>query len=137
MTTYEEMLKVSQMPGVTMSYKLHVLFKDCNFKVLGAVLNSAELAESAPRDLQIVAFTAGQVFIARSSILEYFAIDLGSANDDGKLEAFSFNDSDEESQQEFWASLLDTQDAPMFFYDGFFLDSDLEKSFLASFPDAK
>jgi hypothetical protein len=134
MTTYEEMNRISKSASVTMSYKLHVLFSGCNYKVLDAVLDVTELASSVPLDLEVVAFTAGQLFIARSSIMEYFAIDLGSLNSDGKLEAVSFNDMDAESQDEFWLSLLDTEQSPMFFYDGFFLYSGLEQRFLASVP---
>jgi hypothetical protein len=46
-----------------------------------------------------------------------------------------FDEFDEEIMEQVWDSYLSTDDVPVALYDGGFIDSDLELSFLDSFPE--
>lgn len=139
MTTYNHMIKVSKDETLTNSQKLHELFKDAKSESL--VVNLAEddyleeIPSSCPEDTQLLAHEEGQVFLVRFSDNTYHSIDFGAIEDDGKAQIQAYDDFDQEIMDNFWLSYLDTEDSPMAFYHGGFIDQDLEDSFLASFPD--
>lgn len=114
MTTYAHMVEVSQDPTRT---------------------NSEKLAELFGTKDGVVACDAGQVYIICLEQGKFYQTDTGSYEDDGTLQLIPFDSYDAEVMADFWESLLATDDTPLFFYEGFFMDKDLEKSFLHSFPD--
>lgn len=113
MTTYAHMNKVSQDPTLS---------------------NSKKLSELFGQSTGVVACNAGQTYIICLDG-EFFDADLGAKDDNGVYQLIPFDDHDEEVMDGFWESLLATDDTPLFFYEGFFMDKDLEKTFLHSFPD--
>jgi hypothetical protein len=111
MTTYAHMVKVSQDPTLS---------------------NSKKLSELFGQSTGVVACNAGQTYIICLDG-EFFQADLGSTDDNGIYQLIPFNSYDAEVMADFWESLLATDDTPLFFYEGFFMDEDLEKAFLHSF----
>jgi hypothetical protein len=137
MTTYAHMIQVSRDPALTTSQKLHELFKDADSWSRDRAFQDFNLSEEeldqlssqVPSDAVCVAHDGdGQVLTFRYPDGSYHTVDLGDCF------TISFDSLNADELTEYWDSLLSTEDTPLHFYNGGFVDSSLEASFLESFP---
>ena len=128
MTTYQHMIEVSQSDSLTNSQKLHELFRDAKSAPVAKWLYEDSVLD-VPADAQVLAFDGdGDALIVRFSADTYHAIMSGE-------DIVPFDLFNEDEMSEFWDSYLSTDDTPLAFYRGAFIDQDLERAFLASFPE--
>ena len=128
MTTYQHMIEVSQSDSLTNSQKLHELFRDAKSAPVAKWLYEDSVLD-VPADAQVLAFDGdGDALIVRFSDDTYHAIMSGE-------DIVPFDLFNEDEMSEFWDSYLSTDDTPLAFYRGAFIDQDLERAFLASFPE--
>ena len=138
MATYTHMIQVSKNKGLTNSQKLHELFKGAKSDPMSRWTEDQDVAlpSSFPEDARAVAFDAhGQIIIVKFNDDTYHVVDFGSYDQDGCASVQSFDEFDDSSMAEVWDSYLNTDDTPLAFYEGAFVDTDLEASFLKSFPE--
>lgn len=146
MTTYDHMLKVSKDQTLTNSEKLHELFKDSKTEPMtnwiakwasSELFGRYTLPPAFPADAQVLSHDGdGQILIARFNDNTYHLIDSGLWDANDNIIVIPFNDIDQETMDDFWDAHLATDDTPMAFYRGGFIDQDLEHSFLNSFPES-
>lgn len=138
MTTYTHMIQVSEDVNLTNSQKLHELFKGAKSDPMSKWTEAEEVAlpSSFPEDARVVAFDAhGQILIVKFNDDTYHVVDFGLYDEDNCASVQSFDEFDDSAMAEVWDSYLNTDDTPLAFYEGAFIDADLESSFLKSFPD--
>lgn len=142
MTTYNHMLEVIQTPGLSISQKLHELFKGAKSKPLDECYDD-EQARMIPAVLHeknaecVHTDNWGQTLTFRLDDDTYVMVDSGTFNEQGTEFAVFPYDEDEYALDEdgLWDYFMSEDDTPLAFYHGGFIDDDLEKSFLASFPE--
>ena len=145
--TYTDVLKVSQDTTLTPSQKLHELFKNSKTRSLKSYIASSNLFQDYQVEpslnvdqAEIVEVDAdGQVVTFRYPDNTYHWIDAGSYI---KIEGITYipfsslDNVDVEVTEDYFKNLLDTEDTSMSpFYRGFWVDEDLQKFFLNSYPE--
>lgn len=139
MKTHVEMMKVHKDPSFTTSQKLQMLFADAETKSI-----QDEIQESIPtqyQNLQVVGFSGnGEWYILKDTNNKFYLTNTGNLDDEDNLIVEDVDaDLDESQVYNLWASLLYTSDvdeAPLFFYDGQFIDEDLQDKFLSSIEES-
>ena len=144
--THSDIVKVSQDTTLTPSQKLHELFKNSKTTSLKSYIASSNLFQDTQVEpslnvdqAEIVEIDAdGQVVTFRYPDNTYHWIDAGSYVTIEGTEYIPFMsvNTEEEIIQDYFKNLLDTEDTSMSpFYRGFWVDKDLQKFFLNSYPE--
>lgn len=142
--TYEQIKKVSQDTTLTPSQRLHELFKNSKTEPLSTYIDEDFLGEY-PLDpsvrlneADVVEVNAdGQIIVFRYPDNTYHVIDSGAtATIEGSeyISPESLDDFDEETTQQYYNDLLMTDDSPLTFYRGGWVDKDLQSFFLSTYP---
>jgi hypothetical protein len=145
--TYQDAVKIAEDTTLTPSQKLHKLFKNSKTRSLKSYIESSNLFQDYQVEpslnvdqAEVVEVDAdGQVVTFRYPDNTYHSIDAGSYT---KIEgttyiSFSSLDTlDVAVTEDYFKNLLDAEDTSMSpFYRGFWVDEDLQKFFLNSYPE--
>jgi len=138
--TYEEIKKVSQDTTLTPSQKMHEIFKNSKTEPLSKWLEQS-IFKTHPIDpslkidqAEVVEVNAdGQTLVFRYPDNTYYYVDAGMYTKIDDVDHIAYdliqgNDS-------YFEDLLMTDDSPLVFYRGFWVDEDLQKFFINSYPE--
>ena len=139
--TYEQIKKVSQDPTLTPSQKMHEIFKNSKTEPLKVWIDTP-IFQDHPIDpslkidqAEVVEVNAdGQIVVFRYPDNTYHYVDAGLYTE---IEGVSYiaYDSVDDSIDSYFEDLLMTNDSPMIFCRGSWIDKDLQKFFLNSYPE--
>lgn len=138
--THQQMMKVSQDTTLTPSQKYHELFKNSKTVPLSSYLNQEleyPLSPNLHKEAVVVEVNAGQTFTLRYPDNTYHILDTGSYEEiagNSYTSVTSLEDLGNEIVDQYFTELLTTEDTPLPFYQGGFIDEDLQKFFLNSYP---
>ena len=137
--TYAEILKVSQDTSLTPSQKTHELFKNSRTEPLSSYLNKKELSHplspNLHKDAVVVQINAGQTYTLRYPDNTYHIFDTGTYEEIDGVDYIAVTSLEENgTTDEYFQELLATDDTPLPFYQGGFVDEDLQSFFLNSYP---
>jgi len=139
--TYQEIMKVSQDTTLTPSQKYHELFKNSKTEPLSSYLDeelSHPLSPNLHKEAVVVEINAGQTFTLRYPDNTYHILDLGTyevIEGIDYISVTSLEDLGNEIVDQYFTELLTTEDTPLPFYQGGFIDEELQKFFLNSYPE--
>ena len=143
--TYSDIVKVSQDTTLTPSQKLHELFKNSKTESLEMWIDrQSKLFKSHPIDpslkidqAEVVEVNAdGQILVFRYPDNTYHFIDAGMYTEIEGVYHIAY-DSVDDSLEQWFIDLLMTDDSPLVFYRGFWVDEDLQEFFLSSYPESE
>lgn len=140
--TYEHLVLVSQDQNLTPSQKMHEIFKSSKTQPLSTYVNEDYLGdellhpELTLEDKEAVSVEGdGQIILFRNSENKYFFIDSGSFTEyEGQDYVDVTSIDDEDNIDKYFSDLLSTDDSLLLFSTGYFVDEDLQKSLLNSYP---
>ena len=140
--TYEEIKKVSQDTTLTPSQKMHSIFKNSKTEPLKEWIDRVSIFQDYPIDpslkidqAEVVEVNAdGQILVFRYPDNTYYFTDAGMYTEIEGVEYIAYDEINE-SIDSYLEDLLMTNDSPLIFYRGFWIDKDLEASFLNSYPE--
>jgi len=138
--TYEEIKKVSQDTTLTPSQKMHEIFKNSKTQPLSKWLDQG-IFKTYPIDpslkidqAEVVEVNAdGQTLTFRYPDNTYYFIDAGMYTEIEDVDHIAYDEINE-SIDSYLEDLLMIDDSPLTFYRGFWVDEDLQKFFLNSYP---
>ena len=138
--TYEQTLKVSKDQSLTPSQKMHEVFKNSKTQPLKKWL-SQKIFTTHPIDpslkidqAEVVEVNAdGQILTFRYPDNTYYFIDAGMYTEIEGADHISFDSIDEETINSYLEDLLSEE--PLTFARGFWVDEDLQKFFISSYPE--
>jgi hypothetical protein len=139
--THQEMMKVSQDTTLTPSQKYHELFKNSKTRLLSSYLDrklSHPLSPNLHKEAIVVQINEGQTFTLRYPDNTYHILDLGTYEEIEGIDYIavtSLEDLGNEIADQYFTELLSTEDTPLPFYHGGFIDEDLQEFFLNSYPN--
>lgn len=145
--TYEDAMKVSQDTTLTPSQKMHELFKNSKTEPLQKWIDEHSISQDHPIDpsvkidqAEVVEVDAdGQILVFRYPDNTYHFLDTGGYVEIEGTTYIQFSSLDNigvEVTEDYFKNLLDTEDTSMSpFYRGFWVDEDLQKFFLNSYPE--
>ena len=142
--TYEYIKKVSEDTTLTPSQKIHEIFKNSKTQPLRMWIEKQSMFQSTPIDpsvkidqAEVVEVSAdGQILTFRYPDNSYHFIDAGlyiEIEGVDHIAVFSL-DEEPEGTQTYFDDLLMTDDSPLIFYRGWWVDKDLQEFFLNSYP---
>jgi len=140
--TYEDILKVSQDPTLTPSQKMHEIFKNSKTEPLQEWIDKVSIFQNYPIDpsvkidqAEVVEVNAdGQILVFRYPDNTYHYLDAGAYVEVEGVDYIAV-DSVDDSIGSYFQDLLMTDDSPSVFYRGSWIDEDLQKFFLNSYPE--
>ena len=140
--TYEDILKVSQDPTLTPSQKMHEIFKNSKTEPLQEWIDKVSIFQDYPIDpsvkidqAEVVEVNAdGQILVFRYPDNTYHFLDAGGYVEIEGVDHIAV-DSVDDSIEQWFQDLLMTDDSPLVFYRGSWIDEDLQKFFLYSYPN--
>jgi hypothetical protein len=138
--TYAEMLKVSQDTTLTPSQKMHELFKNSKTRPLSSYIKRDEylgypLSPNLNLEAAVVEINAGQTYTLRYPDNTYHILDTGTYEEIDGVDYIAVTSLEElDTTDEYFQELLATEDTPLPFYQGGFVDEDLQSFFLNSYP---
>jgi hypothetical protein len=144
--TYQEIMKVSQDTTLTPSQKMHEIFKNSKTEPLQEWLDKRlelfgqDLVDPVDPSVKIdqaevVEVNAdGQILVFRYPDNTYHYIDAGAYVEIEGIDHIAVDSIDDDSIKSYFQDLLVTDDSPLVFYRGFWVDKDLQKFFLNSYP---
>ena len=140
--TYEDILKVSQDPTLTPSQKMHEIFKNSKTEPLQEWIDKVSIFQDYPIDpsvkidqAEVVEVNAdGQILVFRYPDNTYHYLDAGAYVEVEGVDYIAV-DSVDDSIGSYFQDLLMTDDSPLVFYRGSWIDKDLQKFFLNSYPN--
>jgi len=140
--TYEDAVKVSQDTTLTPSQKLHEIFKNSKTEPLQMWIDKQSIFQDHPIDpsvkidqAEVVEVNAdGQILVFRYPDNTYHFLDAGGYVEIEGVDYIAV-DSVDDSIEQWFQDLLMTDDSPLVFYRGFWVDEDLQKFFLNSYPE--
>jgi hypothetical protein len=145
--TYQEIMKVSQDTTLTPSQKMHEIFKNSKTEPLQEWLDKRlelfgqDLVDPVDPSVKIdqaevVEVNAdGQILVFRYPDNTYHYIDAGSYVEIEGIDHIAVDSIDDDSIKSYFQDLLVTDDSPLVFYRGFWVDKDLQEFFLNSYPN--
>ena len=138
--TYAEILKVSQDTTLTPSQKTHELFKNSKTRPLSSYIKDSDdldypLSPNLNKEAVVVEINAGQTYTIRYPDNTYHILDTGTYEEIDGVDYIAVTSLEElGTTDEYFKELLATEDTPLPFYQGGFVDEDLQSFFLNSYP---
>lgn len=140
--TYEYIKKVSEDTTLTPSQKIHEIFKNSKTQPLRMWIEKQSMFQSTPIDpsvkidqAEVVEVNAdGQILVFRYPDNTYHFLDAGGYVEIEGVDYIAV-DSVDESTEQWFQDLLMTDDSPLVFCRGFWVDEDLQRFFLNSYPE--
>ena len=142
--TYEYIKKVSEDTTLTPSQKMHEIFKNSKTQPLRMWIEKQSMFQKTPIDpsvkidqAEVVEVSAdGQILTFRYPDNSYHFIDAGLYIEIEGVDhiAVLSLDKEPEGTQNYFDDLLMTDDSPLVFYRGWWIDTDLQEFFLNSYP---
>jgi len=143
--TYEYIKKVSEDTTLTPSQKMHEIFKNSKTEPLRMWIDKQSIFQDCPIDpsvkidqAEVVEVNAdGQILVFRYPDNSYHFVDAGGYVEIEGVDHIAVEslDKNPEGTQAYFDDLLMTDDSPLVFYRGFWVDEDLQKSFENSYPE--
>jgi hypothetical protein len=139
--TYEEIKKVSQDTTLTPSQKMHEVFKNSKTQPLRMWIEKQSIFQDHPIDpslkidqAEVVEVNAdGQILVFRYPDNTYYYVDAGMYTEIDGVDHIAYDLIQEDDS--YFQDLLMTDDSPLIFYRGFWVDEDLQNFFLNSYPE--
>ena len=140
--TYEHILKVSKDQTLTPSQKMHEIFKNSKTEPLREWLDRVSVFQDYPIDPSLKIDQAevvevngdGQILVFRYPDNTYYFVDGGMYTTIEGVDHIAY-DEIHDGIDVYFEDLLVTDDASMIFCRGYWIDDDLQKFFLNSYPE--